>query len=185
MQTKSHRLSLFESYNPSYTNIFYAKEIYCPLGSLIAIADNSHLYALVFISDSTAKTIKKILNTYSANLIFDENKILTQTKTQLDKYFKGELKNFSIPLKLTGTDFQKKVWQALLQIPYGKTISYKQEALNIGNEKAFRTVANANGKNPISIIVPCHRVVNSNGKLGGYTGGIEKKVFLLDLESSS
>ena len=182
MQTKSHRLSLFEVHNPNYTNTFYAMEIPSPLGDLVAVADNTHLYALSFISDSTSKSIQKLLSTYRANLTFNENKILTQTKTQLDEYFKGELKNFSIPLQLTGTDFQKKVWQALLQIPYGETISYQQEALNIGNEKAFRAVANANGKNTISIIVPCHRVVNSNGKLGGYTGGIEKKVFLLDLE---
>ena len=184
MQIKSHRLSLFESHNPNHTNTFYAIEIVSPLGALIAIADNTYLYALNFINDSAPKSVGNILNTYAANLVFNEKPILLQTKAQLNKYFKGELKDFSIPLKLTGTDFQKKVWQALLQIPYGKTISYKQESINIGNEKAFRAVANANGKNPISIIIPCHRVINSNGKLGGYTGGIKKKVFLLGLENS-
>ncbi|ASG67464.1 hypothetical protein fh0823_00640 [Francisella halioticida] len=92
------------------------------------------------------------------------------------------MKNFSIPLKLTGTEFQKQVWQELLNIPYGETISYQQEAINIGKPTAFRAVANANGKNLLPIIIPCHRVINANGKLGGYTGGLEKKKLLLKLE---
>ncbi|MFT4693294.1 MAG: methylated-DNA-[protein]-cysteine S-methyltransferase [Francisella sp.] len=182
MQIKSHCLSLFESYNSIYSNTFYAIEITSPLGDLIALADDTFLYTLGYINDSTLKSVEKILSFYQANLVFEENEILSQTKNELDKYFKGQLKGFSTPLKLTGTDFQKKVWQALLQISYGKTISYKQESINIDNEKAFRAVANANGKNPISIIIPCHRVVNSNGKLGGYTGGIKKKIYLLNLE---
>ncbi|MGQ4004918.1 methylated-DNA--[protein]-cysteine S-methyltransferase [Francisellaceae bacterium CB300] len=182
MLSKSHRLSLVEVNKSKYKNIFYAQEFVTPIGHVIAIADITYLYALNFINDSIPKSIEKILNTYSAKLVFEDNGILSQTKNQLDKYFKNGLKNFTIPLKLTGTDFQKQVWSELIKIPYGKTLSYKQEAVNIGNEKAFRAVANANGKNSISIIIPCHRVVNSNGKLGGYTGGIEKKVYLLELE---
>ena len=182
MLSKSHRLSLVEVNKSKYKNIFYAQEFVTPIGHVIAIADITYLYALNFINDSIPKSIEKILKTYSAKLVFEDNGILSQTKNQLDKYFKNGLKNFTIPLKLTGTDFQKQVWSELIKIPYGKTLSYKQEAVNIGNEKAFRAVANANGKNSISIIIPCHRVVNSNGKLGGYTGGIEKKVYLLELE---
>ncbi|MDN5079658.1 methylated-DNA--[protein]-cysteine S-methyltransferase [Aliarcobacter butzleri] len=83
-----------------------------------------------------------------------------------------------------GTPFQIKVWETLLKIPYGKTISYKEEAKMIENEKAFRAVANANGKNNLSIIVPCHRVISNNGEIGGYTGGVEKKEFLLKLEQN-
>ena len=168
MLSKSHRLSLLDINKLTYKNIFYAQEIITPIGNVLAVADTNHLYALNFINDYMLKSVEKIMLIYSAKLVFEENDTLSQTRIQLDRYFKGELKNFSIPLKLTGTHFQKKVWSVLIKISYGKTINYKQEALNIGNEKAFRAVANANGRNPIPIIIPCHRVVNSNGKLGGY-----------------
>ncbi|WP_419673674.1 methylated-DNA--[protein]-cysteine S-methyltransferase [Aliarcobacter butzleri] len=102
----------------------------------------------------------------------------------MNEYFLKKRTNFTIPLKLIGTPFQIKVWEALLKIPYGKTISYKEEAKMIENEKAFRAVANANGKNNLSIIVPCHRVISNNGEIGGYTGGVEKKEFLLKLEQN-
>lgn len=112
--------------------------------------------------------------------------VLSQTIQQLDDYFTGKRQDFDIPLDLsTGTGFQQKVWQALLQIPYGQTISYAQLANNIGQPTACRAVANANGKNPISLIIPCHRVIASNGSLGGYTGGIEIKQTLLDVEQAS
>lgn len=112
--------------------------------------------------------------------------VLSQTIQQLDDYFTGKRQVFDIPLDLsTGTGFQQKVWQALLQIPYGQTISYAQLALNIGQPTAFRAVANANGRNPISLIVPCHRVIASDGGLGGYTGGTDIKQILLDIERTN
>jgi len=102
---------------------------------------------------------------------------------QLDEYFRGERRNFSLNIIFTqGTEFQKKVWKALMEIPYGKTASYGEIAKTVGNEKAARAVGNANNKNPISIIVPCHRVIGSNGSLIGYGGGLWRKQWLLDHE---
>ena len=113
-------------------------------------------------------------------------KVLVQTITQLKEYHAGQRQVFDMPIAFyTGTPFQQKVWQALRQIPYGQTISYAQLANHIGQPTACRAVANANGKNPISLIIPCHRVIASDGKLGGYTGGIEIKQTLLDIEQAS
>ena len=109
--------------------------------------------------------------------------LLLTTITQLERYHAGELQQFDIPLDLSlGTPFQQSVWRALQQIPYGETISYAQLAQNIDKPTAYRAVANANGKNPFSIIIPCHRVVASDGGLGGYTGGLDKKRLLLKIE---
>jgi len=104
--------------------------------------------------------------------------------TQLKKYVKGELKNFDCPLDMKGTSFQKKVWSALTRIPYGKTRSYRDIARSIGHPKAFRAVGNANGSNPIPLIVPCHRVIESNGGLGGFGHGLKVKARLLNLEKA-
>lgn len=102
--------------------------------------------------------------------------------SQLDEYFTGRRKTFDINYLLKGTDFQKKVWAELAKIPYGETVSYKDIATKIGNEKAVRAVGTTNGKNPISIIVPCHRVVGSNGTLTGYAWGVWRKEWLLEHE---
>lgn len=102
---------------------------------------------------------------------------------QLDEYFKGKRKEFNVKLMAEGTEFQKNVWNKLRNIPYGKTASYKDIAREIGNEKAVRAVGSTNGKNPISIIVPCHRVIGINGKLTGYAGGLWRKEWLLDHEA--
>ena len=102
---------------------------------------------------------------------------------QLNAYFAGELKEFEIPLLMLGTDFQKRVWKALLTIPYGETMSYGELAKKIGEPKAVRAVGAANGRNPIPIIVPCHRVIGSDGSLTGFGGGLENKKKLLELES--
>lgn len=101
---------------------------------------------------------------------------------QLEAYFNGELTRFDLELNVSGTDFQKKVWQELVKIPYGETISYSELAKRIGNPNASRAVGMANGKNPISIIVPCHRVIGKNGSLTGFGGGLEAKKNLLELE---
>jgi methylated-DNA-[protein]-cysteine S-methyltransferase len=104
---------------------------------------------------------------------------------QFQKYFKGELKSFKFPLDLRlGTPFQQKVWKGLLTIPYGSTRSYKWLAQSIKNPDSARAVGNANGQNPLSIIIPCHRVVRENGDLGGYTGGVQTKRYLLKLEKA-
>jgi methylated-DNA-[protein]-cysteine S-methyltransferase len=104
---------------------------------------------------------------------------------QLDEYFAGERRAFDLPMSLEGTDFQRRVWSALCGIPYGETISYGELARRVGNPKASRAVGLANGRNPIAVIVPCHRVIAADGSLGGYGGGSDRKVHLLELERST
>lgn len=111
--------------------------------------------------------------------------LLRETERQLGEYFSGDRREFDIPLDMEGTDFQKKVWHALTEIPYGETRSYGFIAAAIGNPKAARAVGMANNRNPISVIVPCHRVVGADGNLVGYGGGLENKSFLLKLEKSN
>ncbi|BDR20640.1 methylated-DNA--[protein]-cysteine S-methyltransferase [Vibrio sp. STUT-A16] len=115
----------------------------------------------------------------------DQHPILRQAVTQLNEYFSGLRYEFELPLAATGTDFQNQVWQALTTIPYGETWSYQDLANAIGNPKAVRAVGLANGKNPISIVVPCHRVIGKSGKLTGYAGGVERKQRLLSLEQGT
>lgn len=110
--------------------------------------------------------------------------ILQEVIKQLDEYFAGSRKDFDIKFKLKGTEFQKTVWNALTDIPYGETVSYKNIATKIGNEKAVRAVGSANGKNIINIIVPCHRVIGANKSLTGYGGGLHRKSWLLKHEGS-
>ena len=116
--------------------------------------------------------------------ICQETTLIKEAHQQLSEYLKGERKSFDLPLRMKGTDFQQRVWNALLDIPYGETRSYKQIAEAIGNPKAMRAVGMANNRNPLLIVVPCHRVIGADGKLVGYGAGIEKKEFLLRLEKS-
>jgi methylated-DNA-[protein]-cysteine S-methyltransferase len=108
--------------------------------------------------------------------------ILLETERQLNEYFAGKRRSFSLPLDMQGTVFQKSVWEALLGIPFGETRSYGQLAKQLGNPNAMRAVGAANGRNPISIVVPCHRVIGSSGELTGFAGGLETKAHLLELE---
>ena len=129
--------------------------------------------------------LKKIL--LSENDIIEDNKNTYTDKVyiQLLEYFDGKRKQFDFKYEMRGTPFQKKVWNALCNIPYGETRSYKDIAIEIGNEKACRAVGMANNKNPISIVVPCHRVIGANGKLVGYRGGLDMKELLLNLEKQN
>ncbi len=111
-----------------------------------------------------------------------ETPLLNEAKRQLNAYFSGALKAFSLPLKPQGTAFMLRVWEELRKIPYGETISYRELARRAGNEKACRAVGQANGKNPVMIAIPCHRVIAADGGLGGYAGGLENKAALLELE---
>ncbi|MGR5068812.1 methylated-DNA--[protein]-cysteine S-methyltransferase [Vibrio alfacsensis] len=115
----------------------------------------------------------------------DQCPVLSLTRTQLDEYFSGLRNEFDLPLAAIGTEFQTQVWHALTTIPYGETWSYQDLANAIGNSKAVRAVGLANGKNPISIVVPCHRVIGKSGKLTGYAGGVERKQRLLALEQGT
>lgn len=114
-----------------------------------------------------------------------ESEIIKEASSQLNQYLNGNRKDFNLPLKLTGTEFKKNVWNSLKNIPYGHTSSYKEVAISINNPKACRAVGMANNTNPIPIIIPCHRVIGSNNKLVGYAGGLEVKEFLLNLEKEN
>lgn len=142
-----------------------------PLGSMIAKTDGEAITSLDFTDDVSM----------SDN---SDHPLLHQLEKELGEYFVEKRTSFSLPLNPTGTPFQKSVWATLLTIPYAQTISYAEEAKRLGNPKATRAVANANGRNPIAILIPCHRVIASGGGLGGYSGGIEKKEFLLKLEKT-
>ena len=126
--------------------------------------------------------IKSGLNT---EFILRDDEILGETRKQLDEYLSGNRTFFNIPVLMVGTDFQKSVWNALLKVPYGKTASYLDLAKAIDNEKSVRAVAGANGANAIAIIIPCHRIIGSNGELVGYGGGLAVKKLLLNLEQGS
>jgi len=113
-----------------------------------------------------------------------ENSLVANVFKQLKEYFKRKRREFELPLDIIGTDFQKRVWNELLKIPYGETITYNQLALNLGDKKVIRAAAAANGANPLPIVIPCHRVIGSDGNLVGYGGGLDVKQQLLELEGS-
>lgn len=138
------------------------------------------------ISEKDEKIIGFVFSDYKKeNEIEKETDAIRKTYLQLKEYLSGKRKNFDIEIEMIGTEFQKKVWKELLNIPYGETRSYKDIAIAIGNGKACRAVGNANNKNPIAIIVPCHRVVGSNGSMTGYAGGLDIKEKLLKIEKCS
>ncbi|MEG0486508.1 MAG: methylated-DNA--[protein]-cysteine S-methyltransferase [Acinetobacter sp.] len=153
-------------------------EMSSPVGILKLVAHEHALVAVLW-ENENPKRVRL------AELIENQqHPILLETQKQLNEYFAGQRQNFDLALDFEGTEFQQKVWQALLSIPFGETRSYKDIAEQIGNVKAVRAVGAANGKNPISIIAPCHRVVGANGKLVGFAGGLENKDILLKLESN-
>ena len=141
------------------------------IGDIFISADENFLLSVKFVNHNFIEN--------------KENKIIRQTIKQLDEYFRGKRKKFELPLNPKGTEFQKKVWLQLMNIPYGKTATYKDIATLIGDSNASRAVGNANNKNPIAIIIPCHRVIGSNNKLTGYAGGLDKKEKLLNLEKNN
>jgi methylated-DNA-[protein]-cysteine S-methyltransferase len=156
--------------------VLFHKFFSTPVGRLKLVASGKGLVAILWENDSPDRV--KIQNS-----VLDENNfLLNKTETQLKEYFQGKRSTFDISLDFNGTDFQKEVWQALLQIPYGETRSYKDIAVQINRPFAIRAVGAANGKNPISIIAACHRVIGSNGALTGFAGGLNNKKFLLNLE---
>ena len=161
------------------TEVFMVYENFdSPIGKILIIADNSGLKELRFIKrDSFINQPKRTQNNFTK-----AEEICKQTKEELKQYFEGRLKQFTVQLSPKGTAFQKSVWKELCKIPYGKTLSYKQIAENLNNPKSCRAVGNANGKNPIPIIIPCHRVICTGGKLGGFSAGLDRKRFLLSLE---
>jgi len=147
-----------------------------PVGKLRLVASDVGLVAVLWENDNP-KRVR--LQDAIEN---DAHPILSQAKKELNQYFAGLRSAFSVPLDARGTHFQREVWEALLSIPFGETRTYGQIAAQVGRPSASRAVGAANGRNPISIVTPCHRVIGSSGKLTGFAGGLQAKAFLLDLE---
>lgn len=139
------------------------------------------LFEIITLNDQYVISLKVVNSKKEVNQKFDLSDLVFK---QLCEYFDRQRKSFDFPIKLIGTDFQIKVWNALLKIPYGKTKSYQQIAKDIGCEKAYRAIGNANNKNPIIIAIPCHRVIKNNNQIGGYALGDNVKKYLLDLEQN-
>ena len=160
------------------------KIIKSPIGDLYAAIVNKQLILLTYYEKDIAKEqIKLLQKEYNISEVIENKKDFELLEKELFEYFHHHRTSFTVPFKVSGTTFQKNVWKVLCDIPYGKTISYKEEAININKASAFRAVANANGKNKIIIIIPCHRVISSSGKLSGYSsGGPKVKEFLINLE---
>ncbi len=157
---------------------YFYKFIKSPIGQLKLVATNRGLSAVLWENDDPNRVRFTEISPSA------DHPILCKSQRQLDEYFAGKRKNFELDLDFHGTEFQKKVWQALLTIPFGETRSYGEIARQIGNSKASRPVGGANSKNPIAIIAPCHRVIGASGKLTGFAGGLKIKEFLLKLEQA-
>ncbi len=154
-----------------------------PLGEMIAIVDDMQLYFLDFIERKKYdQKIQKLKITYHAHITPGTNNIIMLLKQELTDYFVGKLQSFTVPILLSGSLFQNNAWKALITIPYGKTISYLEQADIVGNKKAVRAVATANTNNTLTILVPCHRVIGNNGALRGYASGIKRKEWLIQHE---
>lgn len=150
-----------------------------PVGTLKLVASDDGLAAILWENDDPDRV------RLGATIEQPGHPVLVETRRQLDEYFAGTRSRFDLPLDFHGTDFQKSVWAALLTIPFGETRSYAEIARQLGRPTAFRAVGAANGKNPISIVAPCHRVIGTNGTLTGFAGGLEGKAFLLELEGAA
>lgn len=163
--------------------ILSASFISTPIGRMISLSDEKFLYLLEFIDRrGLEREVERLRIKYNIRIIYGKSKINKRLEEELNLYFKKALNKFSIPLFKDGSDFQKKVWSILESIPKGTSLSYQEIAIELGNKDKVRAVGNANGSNKISILIPCHRVIKSNGELGGYGGGIERKKYLLNLE---
>lgn len=152
-----------------------------PILKKVFVASTNKGVCMVDFLTSKETFLKRLRKQFPGNVVRDDRKN-QKVLAQLKKYLKGELKNFDCPLDMEGTPFEKKVWSALKRIPYGRTRSYKDIAKSIGHPRAFRAVGNANGRNSIPLIIPCHRVIESNGGLGGFGHGLKVKARLLNLE---
>ncbi len=157
---------------------YFHKLVPTPVGVLTLVASEHGLAGILWENES------RVLARLQPSQEDNQHPILIETERQLNDYFSGQRQAFDLPLDFNGTEFQKKVWAALLTIPFGETRSYAEIARQIGHPKAVRAVGAANGQNPISIVAPCHRVIGASGKLTGFAGGLQTKAFLLNVESA-
>ena len=163
--------------------MIFQKYIDTPVGKMRIAANDDGICLFDFQYRKSIDNIVSRIETLGGMKIVDgDHRYFSLLEQQINEYFLGTLKQFDLPLHLIGTPFQKSVWEGLLQIPYAETRSYKQQSIFLGNEKAIRAVASANGDNGIAIIIPCHRVIGTNGSLTGYGGGLQRKKWLLEHE---
>lgn len=165
-------------FNSLPTDIVYST-MNSPVGELTILASDKAVYSLLWEKECASEYGKTYFETLKIN---NKHPLILQTQQQLKEYFLGLRETFDVPIELVGTDFQVQAWQALRNIAYGETISYKEQSIRLGDKNKARAVGMANGLNPISIIVPCHRVIGSNGQLTGFGGGLDNKQKLLELE---
>jgi len=156
--------------------MYHYKLVSTPVGELKLVASERGLAAILWKNDDPHGS------RFLPQTRDEAHPVLIEAERQLREYFAGERRCFTLPLDFVGTEFQKKVWNALVAIPFGETRNYSEIARQIGHPQAVRAVGAANGRNPLSIVAPCHRVIGANGKLTGFAGGLEVKAFLLDLE---
>ncbi len=170
----------------SKKNIIHTNEIKLPLGTMIVGATPRGICLLEFdIPERLDMQFKRLEKLFSASISHGKSPFFAQLSRELSEYFANRRTAFSVPLDIKGTKFQKSVWQTLLEIPYGTTVSYQEQAIAMGNPKAVRAVASANRANRIGILIPCHRVIGKNGSMTGYGGEIWRKEYLLTLEKAS
>ncbi len=174
-----------ETEKQSGQSVFNVQLINTPLGQMVTVADDAGLHLLEFCErKNLIDEVQKFRNSYNAKFVFEDNVIIEKIRDELSRYFSGNLIVFNTPLIIFGTPFQERVWRALIEIPYGQTRSYGGLAKEIKQITAVRAVARANGANQLAIVIPCHRVIGSDGKLTGYAGGIERKQWLLEHEAT-
>ena len=150
-------------------------EMPSPVGRLTIITSTAGLHAILWENDQRHSYLHQLSRSKT-------DKIIIETKKQLNEYFSGQRKTFALPIVFDGTDFQRQAWEQLQKIPFADTISYAEQAEKIGGKNKARAVGLANGLNPIPIVVPCHRVIGSNGRLTGFAGGLDRKAYLLNWE---
>ncbi len=166
-------------------NILKSTEIESPLGKIMVMGSDKELYFLEFMeSRGFERRLARFMKKIGVSVEKGKNPVIVSIEKELNEYFSGKLKAFQTPLMQLGTSFQKQVWNKLSQTNWGETLSYSDLAVAVGNPLACRAVANANGANHIAIVVPCHRIIQANGTLGGYGGGLDRKRWLLDLEGA-
>lgn len=172
--------------NSQHNCLLYTAQLDTPIGPMLAISDDQKLYLLEFTErKNLEKKIERLRIKLNAVIMPGTARPIDCIKEELTLYFSGKLQHFITPIHMVGSPFQQHIWKELITIPYGKTKSYAAQSIAIGNPKATRAVANANGANQLAIIIPCHRIIRNNGELGGYGGGVHRKKWLIDHEKGN